>query len=355
LKLKKTIRKALVLTGWSLVGCGMIVLLAAAKRKQQHHYCRQVIVSIHGDKYYIDKSDILKELQSGTNGSLIHKPVTDFDLSVLEKRLENLSWIKDAELYFDSKDVLHATVSEREPIARVFTTAGSTFYLDSAGKRLPLLNKVSARVPVVTNFINAKRLNGADSALLKDVKDLVAYISADDFWKAQIAQIDITPAHTFELIPVVGNHTIRLGTAENFREKLQRLFVFYQQVLSKTGFDKYAVIDVQYDGQVVASQKGNVSAVDSVQLQKNIQELVDKARMQQLNDSLAVVQKVESLKADSTTSQPIKTKAIVENKAPVLKIKPAVAKPKATPKPVAKKAIEKQGKPKAVMKKKNEY
>jgi cell division protein FtsQ len=355
LKLKKTIRKVLVVTGWSLVGCGMIVLLAAAKRKQQHHYCRKVVVSIQGDKFYFDKSDILKELQSGSNSSLIHKPVSDFDLSILEKRLENLSWIKDAELYFDSKDVLHASVSEREPIARVFTTSGATFYLDSAGKRLPLLNKVSARVPVVTNFMAAKRLNGADSALLKDVKELVAYISAYDFWKAQIAQIDITPARTFELIPVVGNHTIRLGTAENFQEKLQRLFLFYQQVLSKTGFDKYAIIDVQYDGQVVASQKGTASAVDSVQLQKNIQELVERARMQQFNDSLATVQKVEAMKVDSSTSQTIKTKAVIENKTPVIKAKPAAAKPKVTLKPVAKKAVEKPGKPKAVMKKKNEY
>lgn len=44
--------------------------------------------------------------------------------------------------------------------------------------------------------------------------------------------------------------------------------VFYKQVLSKTGFDKYKVIDVQYKGQVVASKYAGNAKVDSVQLRK---------------------------------------------------------------------------------------
>jgi cell division protein FtsQ len=341
----------------------MFVLLAAANRKQQQHNCRQVVVNIKGEKFYVDKADILKALQSGVHGSLIHKPVTAFDLSVLEKKLEDQSWIRDAELYFDSKDVLHVWVSEREPIARVFTAAGTTFYIDSAGKRLPLLNKLSARVPVVTNFIAAKRLNGGDSILLKEVTDLVQYISGDDFWKAQIAQIDITPAHTFELIPVVGNHIIRLGSAKDYKEKLQRLFVFYQQVLSKTGFDKYAVLDVQFDGQVVASQKSSATGIDSLQLQKNIEELVAKTKLQAFNDSIAIVQKEEAIKEaalakqeplvvkPSVTDKAVTNKAIVKKKVAAVKAKPpakVVVKQKVVKKPV-------KQQPKAVMKRTNEY
>ncbi|MEO6071328.1 MAG: cell division protein FtsQ/DivIB [Chitinophagaceae bacterium] len=356
MKIKKTIQKALVLTAWSLVGCGMFVLLAAAKRKQQHHYCRQVSVTIKGDKTYIDKGDIVKVLSSEAKGSLIHKPVTQFDLSQLEKKLESQAWIRDAELYFDSKDVLHVFVWEREPIARVFTTSGSTFYLDSSGKRLPLLNKVSARVPVITNFIAAKRLNAADSVLLNEVKELLQFITADDFWKVQIAQIDITPAHNFELIPVVGNHLIKLGTADNYKEKLQRLFVFYQQVLSKTGFDKYSVIDLRYDGQVVASQKGDYTTIDSVQLQKNIKELLAKTRLQAINDSVSFVQKIEAVKMDSIAKAvSLTNKAILENNVSEAKIKPVRVVSKTAVKVATKKASEKTGKPKAVMKNNNEY
>ncbi len=211
-------------------------------------------------------------------------------------------------------------------------------------------------MPVITNFIAAKRLNAADSVLLNEVKELLQFITADDFWKVQIAQIDITPAHNFELIPVVGNHLIKLGTADNYKEKLQRLFVFYQQVLSKTGFDKYSVIDLRYDGQVVASQKGDYTTIDSVQLQKNIKELLAKTRLQAINDSVSFVQKIEAVKMDSIAKAvSLTNKAILENNVSEAKIKPVRVVPKTAVKVATKKASEKTGKPKAVMKNNNEY
>ena len=52
--------------------------------------------------------------------------------------------------------------------------------------------------------------------------------------------------------------------------------IFYQQVLSKTGFDKYSTVDVQYSGQVIGS-KTRTSKVDSMQLKKNIEKLLQEA------------------------------------------------------------------------------
>src|SRR5207237_171324 len=156
------------------------------------------------------------------------------------------------------------TVSERTPIARVFTTSGTTFYMDSTGKRMPLLPDVTVRVPVVTDFTSAKQYSKQDSAVVKDIATIAQYINSHSFWSAQIAQIDVTPAGTFELLPVVGNHIIRIGHAENLDEKLSNLLLFYKQVLSKTGVDKYAVIDVQYKDQIVGSHERTISAIDSV-------------------------------------------------------------------------------------------
>jgi cell division protein FtsQ len=53
------------------------------------------------------------------------------------------------EIYFDSHDVLHITAIEREPIAKEYLLqTGTSFYMDSAMKRMPLLQKMSVRVPV---------------------------------------------------------------------------------------------------------------------------------------------------------------------------------------------------------------
>ena len=52
------------------------------------------------------------------------------------------------------------------------------------------------------------------------------------------------------------------------------MMIFYKQVMSKVGFNKYAALDIRYDGQVVAVKKEPTSPVDSIQLQKNIEELM---------------------------------------------------------------------------------
>ncbi|HEY0059473.1 MAG TPA: hypothetical protein VGB56_10065 [Flavisolibacter sp.] len=291
MKKKFIIRKLIVLTAWLLVGSGMIVLLAAASREQQEQLCKRVVISVKGDgeKVFIEKTDVMQQLKLAAGGSLVNKPVIEFNLLALEKTLEKHSWIRDVNLYFDSRHTLHVSVSEREPIARIFTTSGQSFYIDSAGKRLPLLDKIAVRVPVVTNFTSSRRYNAKDSLLLNSVKTIAKYINAHTFWSAQIAQVDVLPGNTFELVPVVGNHLIRIGNADNLEEKLDRLFLFYKQVAAKSGFDKYAVLDVQYDRQVIGSKSRFTSEVDSIQLQKNIEALIKKSKDAAFQDSLAEI------------------------------------------------------------------
>jgi cell division protein FtsQ len=141
----------------------------------------------------------------------------------------------------------------------------------------------------VTNFTSSRRYNAKDSLLLNSVKTIAKYINAHTFWSAQIAQVDVLPGNTFELVPVVGNHLIRIGNADNLEEKLDRLFLFYKQVAAKSGFDKYAVLDVQYDRQVIGSKSRFTSEVDSIQLQKNIEALIKKSKDAAFQDSLAEI------------------------------------------------------------------
>ena len=289
--------------GWLLVISGITTLLIAANRKEQVHLCKEIFIGIKGneDKFYVEKEDVLKLLQKTVTGSLLQKSVTSINLAGLEAGLKTNPWIRNAELYFDSKDALHVFVEEREPVARVFTTTGNSFYMDSSGARMPLLDKMSIRVPVVTGFTSARKFNAGDSTLLEQTKQVTQFIYGNPFWSAQVGQIDITPEGKFELIPVIGNHIIKLGTGENVEQKLNNLYVFYKQVMSKVGFDKYAALAVEFDGQVVAIKKEPTSPVDSIQLKKNIEELVNRANMQNLEDDMLPDQNLDA-KADSIVS-----------------------------------------------------
>lgn len=277
---KKIIWKVLIIAGWLIAGAGIVALLAAANRKQEKHLCREVLVLIkgNGEQQYIDRADVMKLLLS--KDPLINRPVSSVDLSALEEGLKSHKWIEEAELYFDSRDALHVSISQRSPIARVFTTTGTSFYFDSTAHQMPLLPDMSIRLPVITNFTASKKWTADDSLFASKMITLVKCINADVFWSAQVAQINITPERKIEIVPVVGNHILKLGYPDDVESKLKNLFLFYNQVLYRSGMTKYSEVSAEYSGQVIGVLKGSASTVDSIQLKKNIDALMNLNELQ---------------------------------------------------------------------------
>lgn len=282
----------------------MVTLLLAAITKKNNGNCEGFTITIQGAKnnHFIDKKDIAQLLFKATNGPIKGDPIAAFDLYQLEQILEKNNWIDEADLYFDNKDILHISVTENEPAARIFTTEGKSFYLNESGKKMPLSDKMSARVPLFTGYVDKQKMNAADSLFLKKVTMIANYIAADPFWISQVAQIHITTESEFEMVPLVGNHLVKLGNGENIDRKLNRLMVFYKQVLSKSGFDKYKVIDVQYRGQVVVSKNSGDRKIDSIQLRKNIEKLLKQSADAEKETATNVLPAIIKLEKDSTLS-----------------------------------------------------
>lgn len=300
---KTTIRKILFVAIWLCIGGGMLTLLLAAISSKKKGICSDYIITLKGPRnnFFINEKDVEAILMKDGKEAIRGQAVESFNLHAMEQLLEKNTWISEAELYFDNKDVLHVTVTEKEPVARLFTTEGNSFYIDQAGKQMPLSDKLSARVPVFTGFPDKKKLNAKDSILLQEVKTTAEYILDNSFWMSQVAQVDITPEGKFEMIPVVGNHLVKLGDGENMPAKFNRLMVFYKQVLSKSGFDKYKLVDVQYKGQVVASLYAGDPKVDSVQLRKNVEKLLRQS-IEAANDTVVrILPQTIKLESDSAS------------------------------------------------------
>ncbi len=280
---------------WALLGMGAVVLLGAAMSLRKNKHCKGVNINISGtqNNFFIDKKEIAGILENLCGGSMPGKALTTFNLAAIENTLKKNEWIKNAELFFDNNEILSVEVTEREPVARIFTNTGSSFYLDVELKKLPLSDKSSARVPVFSNFpgqINTR--TKADSNLLRDIKNISSYILKDPFWMAQIDQVDIN-AGTFEMIPKVGNQIILFGNADNYEEKFNNLLTFYKQVATKVGWNKYSKINVQYKGQVVAVKRGMQDVLlDSMRTKQLMESLVLNAQ-KMANDSTKNIQLVQ--------------------------------------------------------------
>jgi cell division protein FtsQ len=269
--------KILAALVWILLGSGMIVLLVAAITRKNNEPITGMKINITGvqNNYFIDKKDVIKILEH-VHGKKLEKAVAaSLDLVAMENALQKDQWIKKVEIFLDKNNVLQVNISEREPVARIFTVSGASFYMDSALKRLPLSDKFSARLPVFTDFpTDVMILTKQDSMLLKGIKLMSEYIGNDPFWMAQIEQIDITPSRSFELIPKLGSQVIRFGTADNYKEKFNKLLAFYKQVQTKTGWNRYSVLDLQFKGQIVAVNRDlkaiKADSLRAIQIMKSI-------------------------------------------------------------------------------------
>jgi len=370
---RKTIIKYIITTIWCCVGATVIVLLIAASRKEDKQACKGLFVTINGvnNNFFVDKQDILQSINEYIDGSPIGKPVSMLNLRALENDLQKNIWVKKAQLFFDNNTKLQVIITEREPVARVFTITGTTFYIDSSITMLPLSEKFSARLPVFTGFPSDKMvLRRADSALLRDVYHVSMAIQQDSFLMAMIDQVDITPQRTFELMPKIGNTIIALGDGEDAEEKFAKLKMFYREVIAKAGWNKYSMVDVQYKGQVVAKRKDRAEVVaDSMKTLQLMQTIASNAE-RMANDSLMAmiqdndrnttdvsiieqsVQRDDEADAepeesaailkpltipvkDNPLDKPAPTAAVNEKKVVLLKAKAAVAKKPAETKPAA--------------------
>lgn len=263
---KNKIGKIVAVSVWISVGVALIVLLIAAIQEREEKICNGIEIEIKNpeQQFFADKNDI--------RGMITHmipdykgKALAAFNLHQMEETLEGNPWIKDAELFFDNNEVLQIKIKEREPLARVFTTGGKSYYIDKEFVRLPLSSRFSSSVPVFTNCpLDKTKWNQGDSALLQQIKHISEFISSDPFWIAQIEQVNYTQQKTFELSPQIGEHVVLLGEGNNLESKFRRLYIFYKEVLSKVGWDTYSTINVQFKGQVVATRKDTTRSVFNI-------------------------------------------------------------------------------------------
>jgi len=292
-KKRYSIKNILLTTLWITIGAGIGVLLVAAIKKKDAQHCKGIAIDIKGADHnkFLDETDILNSITQIAKGNPVGKTVSSFNLRMMEKELQKNVWVKTAELFFDNNEMLQVVVNEREPVARIFTTTGTSFYIDEDDAMLPLSDKFSARLPVFTGFPSDRIvLSKADSSLIKDIKAISLEIQKDSFRMAMIEQVDITPQRNFEMMPKIGNQTIVFGDASAAEQKFEKLELFYKQIMTKAGWNYYSVINLQYKDQVVAKRRGaeDVSA-DSLRTLQVMQMVATNAE-KQASDSLQTMQ-----------------------------------------------------------------
>lgn len=240
-----------------LIGAALVCLLGglmfAASYMHRNSNVTDINVVLPGTDIQLMTKEAFKEiLLSNELSNYENKKIKDLNLLDIEAVLENSPWIGRAEAYIDNNKMLQLEIYQNVPVARIFTQSGEHYFIDTARNVLPTNVILPVTIPVFTNVPQLS--NDEQSEKYKsNIAYLGALIAADTFWNAQITQIQMLQNGTFEMMTLMGNQRIKFGDTVNAKSKLDNLFVFYNKALTKLGWDRYQVIDIRYNNQIVTS------------------------------------------------------------------------------------------------------
>ena len=211
------------------------------------------------EKGFVNKEEIynnIKQHLSDTNR------LKDIDISLIEESLAKNPWIDNIDAYTDIDGNLIVNIKESIPVLRVFNQNGNSFFLDNNGKLLPLSKKYTPRLLVANGYIKTNPLKGHnyinDTVYKKDDLKKLLFITRKlnryPFLKSLISEIYLNSKNEFDLIPIVGNQTIKLGDTVNITHKLENLIIFYKKSLVYDGWDKYKTVNLKYRNQIVCTK-----------------------------------------------------------------------------------------------------
>lgn len=265
-------KKVLNITVLVLALGGLVAILGFSAREVDALQCSALTISVdHKDGHFFITDTDVRHLMFSRGDSLIGRQLSHIDIDGYEKLIERHPSVRKAEVFTKLDGTLAVRVTQRRPVMRVFTVFGESFYIDSDGGIMPTSANYTARVPVASGHITDRfdwavqyDLNHLSDTLAKvsvldDLFRFSQFLNTDPLWAAQIEQVNVTPDGEFTLVPRVGQHHIMFGPMTNIEGKFNKLKVFYDQGLARTGWDVYDTINLKYKDQVICTRKPNTN------------------------------------------------------------------------------------------------
>jgi cell division protein FtsQ len=255
---------------WAALIAYMVAGLSFVTHRNREVVCSRIRVRVVDslENSFVRSRDIVRMIDRKGH-SPIGRPLCTINTHELERELASLMAVRDVQAYKTLDGELRVRVKQRRPIVRVFNRSNQSYYIDDMGLIQPLSERYSAHVLVVNGNIvepfrpkaNVNVLAWRDSLqngirpVIYQLYEFARYVSADDFWNAQIAQVYIDGPNDVELIPRVGPHVVQLGGFVNFESKLKKLKKFYEKALPTEGWNKYSMINLKYANQIICTKR----------------------------------------------------------------------------------------------------
>jgi cell division protein FtsQ len=169
----------------------------------------------------------------------IHK--SSVHLKALEFELNKIELVRKSNVFIDVNGTIVIDIEQRKPIARFIDNKS---YLDEDGLVMPKSKYYSARVPVIKGYANTQDQ-------LDLIYKLSNYIKDDKFLSQSATEILIDSNSNFSIKLRDYRFKILIGQLNNLDLKIKNFKAFYINASVNQILNKYSVINLQFDNQVV--------------------------------------------------------------------------------------------------------
>ena len=196
---------------------------------------------------YIDNSNNLFITKDSIKNAVIEIITTknigksSVHVKALEFELNKIELVRKSDVFVDVNGTMVVNIQQRKPIARFLN---NKFYLDEDGLVMPKSKYYSARVPVIKGYTKTQ-----------DQLDLIykisSYIKNDKFLSQSATEILIDSNSNFSIKLRGYRFKILIGQLNNLDLKIKNFKAFYINASTNQLLNKYSVINLQFDNQVV--------------------------------------------------------------------------------------------------------
>ncbi|HCW06890.1 MAG TPA: cell division protein FtsQ [Cytophagales bacterium] len=235
---------------------GISFLIAFGERKQGGSVCNNILVEMDNinENHFLDESDVMKLVEN--SGQTIKGTGIDrIKLKAIETKLKFDKHIQDAQLFGDLKGNLIVNVELRRPLARIVQQDAPDAYIAEDGVIMPVSEKYTARVLLLSGGFMKKLLESEDLNKIEEgqqLLEMIRFVNEDKFWKAQVAQMDVSADGRVTIYPQVTDQRVEFGKPVDIENKFKKLMIFYKKILPTRGWTKYERVNLEYEGQVIA-------------------------------------------------------------------------------------------------------
>lgn len=254
-----------------LMVIAIVVVIVVANVSHKNANIRSVSIKVD----YLDNDTLVTAEQLHDAVMMKYRDINmhtvgEVDLDGIREVVRKNPFVDEADISLSvSADVL-VHVRQRSPLVRVYTQ-NAQFYLDKKGRYMPVSEINNQRVIVANGHFIKKDFACKPADL--DIEALTAsnpkaekydivriyrlakYIDSHKKAKALFDQIYLNSDGDLEIVPKLGNHVVLIGNNDNLDEKFENLYALYEKGFSKTGWDKYSLVNLKFSDQIICTKK----------------------------------------------------------------------------------------------------